>query len=148
MSGAGSIGASFSAAACRRGVGAALLLLLIGLLPLSSVADDFQTPAISPAELNDRLASQDKPLLVDLRDPVEFRIAHVPGAVNIPQPDLDKHLPEIEGDRAVVLYCIVGRRTKLAEQLLIDHDVPNVFHLKGGLTGWMDAGFPIVKGGG
>ena len=148
MPGLGLIGVRMAPAVRRHLLGGAFWTAVLGLAPLASVADDFQTPAIPALELHERLEAQDKPLVVDVREPGEFRIGHVPGAVNMPEAELEQHLPEFKGDRAVVLYCIFGKRTKLAEQLLLDHEVPNVFHLQGGLKGWMGAGFPIAKGGG
>jgi len=46
----------------------------------------------------------------------------------------------------VVLYCINGRRTRLAEQTLIENNVSNVFHLEGGLMGWRQGGFKVRTG--
>lgn len=125
-----------------------LLLLLTGLYPLAAAGADFQTPAISPQQLHDRQQGADRLLVVDVRNPAEFRVGHLPGAVNLPEPEIADHLEALAGQRGVVLYCIAGTRTKLAEQTLLDHDIPNVFHLQGGLTGWLDRRYPIEKGAG
>jgi hypothetical protein len=47
-------------------------------------ADDFLSPGIAPADLLKRLGTERAPLVVDLRAPVEYGVAHIPGAVNIP----------------------------------------------------------------
>jgi rhodanese-related sulfurtransferase len=123
-----------------------LVAFLLLLAPLCIRADGFQTPAIAPVQLQARQGAPDVPAVIDLRDPVEYRIAHVPGAINIPQPNLERRLEEIDRSRGLVLYCIAGKRTKLAEQTLLDQGVDKVFHLDGGLTAWIDAGYPIKKG--
>ena len=87
-------------------------------------------------------------LVIDVRDPAEFRVGHVPGAVNLPAPDIADRLSDLEGRNGIVVYCIAGTRTQLAEQTLIEHQIPNLFHLEGGLTGWLDSGFPVEKGAG
>jgi len=124
------------------------LLLAAGLLPLTTLAADFQTPAISAEALRDRQQGDDPLLVIDVRDPVEFRIGHVPGAINLPESDLANHLEDLAAQPGVVLYCIAGTRTQRAEQTLIDHKVPNVFHLEDGLMGWLDSGFAVEKGAG
>jgi rhodanese-related sulfurtransferase len=67
----------------------------------------------------------------------------VTGAVNIPHTKLEKHMNELRKANGVVLYCIFGKRTRLAEQTLIEHDIPNVMHLEGGLNGWRQSGFEV-----
>jgi rhodanese-related sulfurtransferase len=125
-----------------------LLLLLTGLIQRYAMGAGFQTPAITPEQLHDRQQGPDKLLVVDVRDPAEFRVGHVPGALNLPAPEIADHFQEIEGQTGVVVYCIAGTRTQLAEQTLIEHQIPNVFHLDGGLTAWLDSGYPVEKSGG
>lgn len=122
--------------------------LLAALLPLAVSGADFQTPAISPDELHERLPNEPTLVVVDVRSPVEFRVGHVPGAVNLPAAEIAEHLDAVTGRTGVVLYCIAGTRTQLAEQTLLVHEVPNVLHLQGGLTGWLNKGFPVEKGAG
>jgi len=118
------------------------------LLPALAVGDGFQTPPISAAEVHARQGTSDAPLVVDVRPNGEYKSGHVAGAVNIRYDKMDKHLDELSGANAVVLYCTQGHRTKQAEQTLLDNDVPNVFHLDGGLSAWRQAGFPIHTGWG
>ena len=123
-------------------------LLPAALLPALAVGDGFQTPPISAAEVQARQGTSDAPLVVDVRPNGEYKSGHVAGAVNIPFNKIDKRLDELSGANAVVLYCTQGHRTKQAEQTLLDNDVPNVFHLDGGLSAWRQAGFPIHTGWG
>ena len=58
--------------------------LTVLLLPLLARASDFMSPGLTPAELKERIASAEAPLVVDVRKPVEFGVAHIPGAKNIP----------------------------------------------------------------
>ena len=43
--------------------------------------------------------------VLDVRPADEFRAGHVPGAVNVPLPELERRLAEIPQDREVVAYC-------------------------------------------
>jgi len=126
----------------------ALRCVLLMLLPLSLSASDFQTPAITAQDLHDRQESADKLLVIDVRDTGEYKSGHVPGAINIPQKKLERQLDKLSDANGVVLYCINGSRTRLAEQTLIENDVDNVFHLEGGLFGWRKGGFKVNTGWG
>ena len=128
--------------------GLTLCGVLLCLLPLTASASDFQTPAITPQALQERQAGEQPFVVVDVRKSGEYKSGHLPGALNIPHDKLEKKLDKLEGANGVVLYCINGRRTKLAEQTLIEHDVENVFHLEGGLMGWRQAGYKLKSGWG
>ena len=126
----------------------AVALVLGLLLPALAGASDFQTPAMTAADLQARQQTDDALLVIDVRDQGEYKSGHVPGAINIPQKKLDKQMDKLADAKGVVLYCINGRRTRLAEQTLIEHDVANVYHLEGGLMGWRKAGFEVRTGWG
>ena len=125
-----------------------VFLVLLLAYAFASGASDFQTPAITAQELHERQKSADALLVIDVRDVAEYKSGHVPGAINIPEKKLERKLNRLEGASGVVLYCINGSRTRLAEQTLIEHDVPNVYHLEGGLMGWRQGGFKVKTGWG
>jgi len=126
----------------------ALPVVVLMLFPLFGSASDFQTPAITAQDLYNRQEGADRLLVIDVRDRAEYKTGHVPGAVNIPQKKLERQLDKLTDANGVVLYCINGSRTRLAEQTLIENDVANVFHLEGGLLGWRKGGFKVKTGWG
>lgn len=125
-----------------------LQFVLLMLLPAVAFSSDFQTPAITAPELHARQDSTDRILVIDLRDVAEYKSGHVPGAINIPQKKLERQLDRLLDADSIVLYCLNGKRTRLAEQTLIENDVPDVFHLEGGLMGWRQGGFEVHTGWG
>ena len=77
--------------------------------------------------------------------PEEFRLGHIPGAVNIPHTALASRIGEVRQANAVVLYCMLGPRARLGEKTLLSAGVENLLHLEGGLHAWRQAGFPVEK---
>jgi NADPH-dependent 2,4-dienoyl-CoA reductase/sulfur reductase-like enzyme/rhodanese-related sulfurtransferase len=57
-------------------------------------------------------------LLLDVREPDEFESGHIPGARNIPLPELRQRLNELPASREIRLYCGVGQRAYYASRLL------------------------------
>jgi phage shock protein E len=57
-------------------------------------------------------------LLVDVRDPHEYRRGALPGAVNIPLPAIQESLHRLDKSVPVLLYCATGRRSDMAKRLL------------------------------
>jgi len=82
--------------------------------------------------------------LVDVRTAEEFASGHLPGAVNIPLPELAGRLGEIATDEPVVLYCRSGNRSGQAAQLLTAEGYTQILDL-GGIIAWEAAGLPVVQ---
>jgi rhodanese-related sulfurtransferase len=121
--------------------------MALAVLPLLVRAGDFMSPGLTPVEMLEKLGSPSAPLVVDLRKPVEFGIAHIPGAINIPLDELEARIDELRHEHGVLIYCINGARTRQAEPLVYANDIENVYHLDGALQGWIQGGHPIEKGG-
>jgi NADPH-dependent 2,4-dienoyl-CoA reductase/sulfur reductase-like enzyme/rhodanese-related sulfurtransferase len=64
-------------------------------------------------------ASNERPLLVDVRTPTEFAAGNIPGAVNIPVDELRARLGDLPRDKPIALYCQVGQRGYLATRILL-----------------------------
>jgi phage shock protein E len=82
------------------------------------------------------------PLIVDVRDEEEFFSGHIKGAKNLSGDLLSEAVSEIAPDRSspILVYCAAGNRGALAADRLQKMGYLNVFSLKGGLSGWLEAG--------
>ena len=99
----------------------------------------------TPRELSTALARGDDLQLVDVREPVEWEIGHLPGSVLIPRGELSVRLAELDPDRAVVCICHHGIRSQHAAAVLLARGFEQVFDLAGGLERWaleVDPTFP------
>ena len=69
-------------------------------------------------------------LLLDVRSPGEFSGHHLDGALNIPVGELGSRLSELgDKERAIVVYCASGARSKAASQMLIQKGYTSVYDL-------------------
>lgn len=75
-------------------------------------------------------------MLIDVRRPEEFAIAHLPGAINIPIDQLAARFGEIAAAKQVIFICRSGARSLAACQLAIQRGMLNPAHLEGGLLAW------------
>ena len=97
---------------------------------------DVETPAIFSTDA----------LILDVREPAEYRSGHISGAVNLPQADLASRLPEVPRNRRLILVCERGNRSYRAAQFLIQMGVDQVVSLQGGTIAWRAAGKAFVSG--
>ncbi|HEX6643848.1 MAG TPA: molybdopterin-synthase adenylyltransferase MoeB [Gemmatimonadales bacterium] len=87
-------------------------------------------------ELAGELAGGAPPLLVDVREPHEWEIAHVGGATLIPLGELPARLAEIDPHRPIVTYCHRGVRSQRAREILAGAGFRGVRSLAGGIDAW------------
>ena len=90
--------------------------------------------------------------LVDVRDPDEFRAAHVPGTVNVSRGRLEFQIwkalgypNKIDMNRKIFVQCATGGRATLAAKQLRDIGFTNVTAVVMTLTDWEKKGYPLVK---
>ncbi len=91
---------------------------------------------VTPKELWDAVRGENPPLVVDVREPREYRQSHVPEALSIPLLSLASGAESIPKGRPVVLVCRSGRRSSRALALLRQRGYRNVLALRGGLLAW------------
>jgi rhodanese-related sulfurtransferase len=101
---------------------------------------------IDAVELQQRIASGDAIVLVDVRQPEEYASppGHLPGAINVPLGDLPGRTADLAARRqTVVLVCKTDRRSARAAAALLDAGLRDVAVLRGGTDGWHQQGLSL-----
>lgn len=93
-------------------------------------------PEIDPRELADELKSDQKPLLLDVREQDELEISCLPGIVHIPLGELEARIDELSRSANIVVVCRTGSRSARATAHLLINGFPNVRNLWTGMNGW------------
>ncbi len=103
-------------------------------------------PTTSVPELQERLAKSSRGVhLLDVREPVEFRGGHIPGAKLIPLRQLGERLHEIPKNREIVCICATGHRSVPAARKLMAAGY-KATSLEHGMIAWRKARLPVGKG--
>ena len=94
------------------------------------------SPSLSPQALfeEQQQQSDNPPYLLDVRTRFEYKMGHLPDAVNIPLEQLRERLSDIPRDRRIVTQCNVGYRSYVAQQILRQHGFSDVRNLSGGYS--------------
>jgi molybdopterin/thiamine biosynthesis adenylyltransferase/rhodanese-related sulfurtransferase len=79
-------------------------------------------------------------LLLDVRNPNEYEIASIPGAVLVPLPDIEngKGVDKVKGllnGHKLIAHCKMGGRSAKALGILKEHGIEGI-NVKGGITAW------------
>lgn len=99
---------------------------------------------VTPTQVQEALARKDELTLVDVREPNEWNLGHIPEAVHIPRGVLESAAERsIPRERRIVLYCQSGNRSALAVESLQAMGYASVASMSGGFRGWADMGGDI-----
>ena len=107
-----------------------------------------------PWDLEEELQSENKPMILDIREPEEFNAMRIKDSMNVPRGvleqscewDFEETIPELvqARDKPIVLICRSGNRSVLAAYTMLQMGYENVKSLKTGLKGWTDYEQPLV----
>ena len=99
---------------------------------------------IQPSQLAKRLAKGEALEIIDVREPYEWEIGHIPGARLVPLSRIAEEIPRLDKRRETILYCKVGARSLRAAHQLADAGVTDVRNLAGGILRWIDEVDPTM----
>ena len=84
--------------------------------------------------------SPEQVTIIDVRSPEEYAEMHIPGAVNIPLTELEKHLNELSIQAVIITACGKGGgRSAEAAFLLRGRGFIHTIFFCGGTFGWFEA---------
>jgi molybdopterin/thiamine biosynthesis adenylyltransferase/rhodanese-related sulfurtransferase len=107
-----------------------------------TVSEEAQQAALGSTilatELKTKMDAGEDFLLVDVREPAEWEIMQIPGAVLIPKGEIlnGNALADLPQDREIVLYCKSGIRSAESLAALKNAGLTNSVHVQGGVLAW------------
>ncbi|MDF2440350.1 MAG: sulfur-carrier protein adenylyltransferase/sulfurtransferase [Abditibacteriota bacterium] len=93
-------------------------------------------PVVTSKQLKERIDAGEKITLLDVREPQEWDITHLPNAKLIPLNDLPSRLNELDTADETVVYCHHGMRSARAIGLLQKMGFKKLKNLAGGIDSW------------
>ena len=112
----------------------------------STIADPARSVVreIQPSQLAERLEGGEALEIIDVREPYEWQIGHIPGARLVPLDRIAAEIPRLDKRRETILYCKVGVRSMFAARQLADAGVSDVRNLAGGILRWIEEVDPTM----
>ena len=76
-------------------------------------------------------------IILDVRTQEEYGQGHIPGAILIPNTEIEAKAEELltDKDQLILVYCRSGRRSKLAAEALVELGYTNIKEF-GGIIDW------------
>lgn len=98
---------------------------------------------MSPLELKRRLDERQPTVLLDVREPMEYRIVNLPGSILIPLGQLPDRAAGLDPSASYVVYCHHGVRSVGAVEFMRGLGL-KAWNLAGGIAAWTDQVDPTL----
>ena len=96
---------------------------------------------VSPRDVQQMQQERRDVVYLDVREPNEWNLGRVQGAVHIPRGTLETKVEQvIPREREVVIYCAGGNRSALAADTLQQMGYEKVSSMAGGWRDWVQSG--------
>ncbi len=99
---------------------------------------------ITATQLKAKFDSGEKFTLVDVREPYEYAIGHIPGSKLVPLGTVKERLHEFDTSGEIVLQCKSGKRSSEALQIFKQAGFKKLQNLSGGILAWSSDVDPSV----
>ena len=104
--------------------------------------DQFQHIDVQGAQA---LLEESEAVLVDIRDPQSFAVAHAQSAFHLTNDSLGSFINDTEFEQPVLVMCYHGISSQGAAQYLSNQGFEQVYSVDGGFEAWQRAELPIVR---
>ncbi|WP_319587706.1 rhodanese-like domain-containing protein [uncultured Desulfobulbus sp.] len=103
------------------------------------------TQQVTIKDLKDAIDSGKEMVILDVREPNEYEVAHIPEAINVPRGLLEFSIWTVvpNKEEKIFVYCKTGARAALATKLLNELGYKNAVAVNTGGVAWVQAGYPI-----
>ena len=110
-------------------------------------SDSVKYLSLEPYDFHLQYLRTDSALLIDVREPFEFRGKRIHGAINIPSSgNIEKAADTLNRDLTYFLYCTTDYRSRNVADMLYDKGFRKLIILDGGIVAWRKDGEKVDKG--
>lgn len=96
---------------------------------------------VTPQQVRAMQQRGDNVVYLDVREPQEWNLGHLPRAIHIPRGTLETSIEaRVPRDQQVVIYCASGNRSAFAADTLQQMGYGDVASMSGGFRGWAESG--------
>lgn len=83
-------------------------------------------------------------ILIDVRNPAEFSLERIRGALNAPLNTFDPAKLPVQETKPIVLICGSGVRSAKAAKMCLEAGINSIMHVIGGMNAWKQAKLETV----
>ena len=120
-----------------------LIFLLLAVMTLAACGQTIKDNQevvyvnITAEEAKEIMDSEEGYIILDVRTQEEYDHGHIPGAILIPNTEIEDRAEEVltDKDQLILVYCRSGRRSQLVAEALVELGYTNIKEF-GGILDW------------
>jgi rhodanese-related sulfurtransferase len=94
---------------------------------------------VIPEQVREMQARNERVVYLDVREPSEWNLGHLPQAIHLPRGNIETKVEGIiDRSQKVVVYCARGNRSALAALTMKQMGYENVSSMARGFLGWAE----------
>ncbi|WP_312875742.1 rhodanese-like domain-containing protein [Paenibacillus planticolens] len=83
-----------------------------------------------------RAEAGEKLNILDVREPAEYALGRIPGAISLPLGELEEKMPQLDPHKEYYVVCRSGNRSDMACQMLAAQGFKRVKNVMPGMSQW------------
>lgn len=102
---------------------------------------------VTPADVKAAIDKKEKAIILDVRDPDEYKAGHLPGAIHVSRGKLEFTVWDKITDKEakIYVYCLTAARSALATKTLNEMGYKNAVLMDAHFEEWVKAGYPVER---
>lgn len=102
---------------------------------------------VTPADVKAAIDKKEKAIILDVRDPDEYKAGHIPGAIHVSRGKLEFTVWDkiTDKDAKIYVYCLTAARSALATKTLHEMGYKNAVLMDAHFEEWIKAGYPVER---
>ena len=103
------------------------------------------TKQVTVGDLKAAIDGNESVVVLDVREPNEYEVAHIPSAINVPRGLLEFSIWSVVPNKEtkIFVYCKTGARAALSTKTLNELGYINAVAVDTGGVAWVKAGYPV-----
>ncbi len=124
-----------------------LFILFTAVFLASACNSQTNSQSLNANAFSKKINEQKDAVVLDVRTPEEYAGGYIANATNIDfrSSDFETEISKLDKDKTYLVYCLSGKRSASAKDVMVQKGFKNVINLDGGILAWQVANLPLTQ---
>lgn len=121
-------------------------IVLFSIMIATACNSQTSNQSLTATAFNEKIKEQNNSMVLDVRTPEEYADGYIANAMNIDyrNASFEQEISKLDKDKIYYVYCLSGKRSASAKDIMLKNGFKNVVNLEGGILAWQAANLPLT----